>query len=140
MTDTNNQMEQFFTRQNANRGTRLALADPTTGKETEHFLHVLGTNSDAFAAANAQVRKDMLVAAEKAQEAESQGDKAAIIHQAREDGNLKVMASLISDWSFDMPCTEENKMHFLKEAPQIVSTLNVFCARASNFFGKGQDN
>lgn len=54
--------------------------------------------------------------------------------KALEEGTLEMRAALISEWSFDMPCTVENISNFLREAPQIADEVDKFASRRAFFF------
>lgn len=123
-----NPMDQFKTRERANEGKRLPLYAPGGGK-TEHWLQVRHVWSDAFQDANetelAALQEGILSA---------QGDKDAITAIKRES-QVKLLAALVSGWSFDGECTPEAVTQFLREAPQIAAQLDKFAADGRAFFG-----
>lgn len=113
----------FFTRARANAGLRLPLYDPDTGQETEHWIHILGRDSDTFRRAEADSKR-RLVEAVKGMDP---GNKEAIdsaLKKAGDDETLTLIASLVSGWSFDAPCTFEAVKEFLREAPQIADAID----------------
>ena len=123
-------MEDFYTRDKANEGQRLPLRTPD-GQPTDHWLQVRHVWSDAFQSAEeASMREiqERIVAL---------GDKAADadIAKAKREGTNRLLASLVSEWSFDEPCTPDAVAAFLDKAPQIAEQINRFAADAKRFFG-----
>lgn len=113
----------FFTRARANVGIRLPLYDPYTGQETEHWIHILGRDSDTFRRAEADSKRRLVEAVKGV----DPGNKAAIdsaLEKASDDETLALLASLVSEWSFDAPCTLEAVKEFLREAPQIADAID----------------
>jgi len=109
-------MEEFFTRTKANEGVKLPLTTPD-GKETKHWLMIRGVDSDAFREAEAEAKR-------------------SIIQKRIEPGEAmrSVVASLISDWSFDKPCSRDEVMAFLLEAPQIADAVDKVAGDRKLFF------
>jgi len=113
----------FLTREKANAGIVLDLVRKN-GTPTGESLTIYGMDSDAFRAAKA----------------ESEARLAALI-QARTAGifakaepleeRLRLVASLVKEWSFPEPCTLENVLAFLRRAPQLVSLIDTFAADRS---------
>lgn len=117
-------MEAFHTRAKANEGVKLPLFT-ATGAVTSHWLRVLGIDSDTFRKAYAkQQRRAMELATMPEEERET----------ALTDATIEMRAALVSDWSFDMPCTFENISQFLREAPQIADKVDEFASRRAFFF------
>ena len=56
-----------------------------------------------------------------------------------EEGRLKLQAALIVDWSFEEPCTEDNKLELLREAPYIAKQVDEFAGKRSNFIKASQE-
>lgn len=125
------QMQDFFTRQKANDGVKFPLALPD-GTVTEHWLLVRSIDSDAFRAAETNsLRQAMLLSKESTQ-------------QEREDiansGKLLMIASLIADWSFSEPLTQESAVNFLREAPQIADEIDRTANKRSLFYKLDSSN
>lgn len=118
-------MESFFTKAKAEQGRKLPLYTPTSEK-TDHWLNVLGIDSDAFKQAEAEAKRQAIHIAEIEDKKEQ--------FQAQRAVERKLIAALITDWSFDMPCTEENVVNFLTQAPQIEDAVNRFAAMRTTFF------
>lgn len=118
-------MEQFFTRSQANEGIKLPLALPD-GTPTEHYLTVLGVDSDAFRLAEAdQRRRAPAIAA-----IDDEKERLEAINASK----FELIASLVSGWSFDKPCTARNVLDFFREAPQIADQVDAVAGRRSLFF------
>ena len=120
-------MEEFFTRSAANEGVKLPLYLPN-GEVTKHHLTVLGIDSDIFRTAEAQAKRTAIGIAQL----ESKEEREAKI----EETERRLVSVLIADWSFDKPCTLENVMVFLLEAPQISDAVNKFAAQRERFMAK----
>lgn len=117
--------EIFYTKALQDEGVKLPLFTPH-GAETEHFIVVLGTDSETF-------KKGVFVVNRKFQEADPKTDVEKL--NMREDKNRALIALLIKDWSLgdNFPCTNENKIEFLKNAPQIQAEIDRFSNRKANF-------
>lgn len=120
-------MKEFFTRQQANEGVVLPLSLPD-GSPSEHWIRVLGIDSDAFRKADQKAKR----AAVEIAQIEGDQERAEMVREVE----IECISSLISEWSFDQPCDTQNKVDFLKEAPQIADMVNRFAARRSEFFTK----
>ena len=120
-------MEEFFTRSAANEGVKLPLYQPD-GTRTDHYLTVRGVDSDKFRAAESKAKRKAITIAQLDTEAE----RVEEIQKTERD----CIAALVIDWSFDKPCTHNNIMTFLKEAPQIADAINRFAAQRSGFMVK----
>ena len=119
-------MEQFFTRDKANEGIKLPLFEPT-GEPTDHYLIVRGVDSDEFRRSQARLNREVVKVSdldEKEREA-----RFGVLQ-------TELVASLVSEWSFEDECTPESVKQFLLKAPQIQDAINVFAGRRSYFFAK----
>lgn len=124
-------MESFFTRQVANEGVELPLFLPGTTTPSGHWIRVRGVDSDEFRLAQDKSRREV---AEIVQLPEPERSERRLAQQRN------LIASLVMDWSFSKPCTFENVVEFLKEAPQIEDAINQVAARRSLFFKNGSSN
>lgn len=122
-------MEAFYTRDKANEGQRLPLRSPD-GKPTDHWLQVRHVWSDAFQAAEEasmrEIQERIIALGDKPDDGE--------VAKAKRDGTNRLLASLVSAWSFDEECTPDNVAAFLAKAPQIAEQINRFAADAKRFF------
>lgn len=128
-TPANVAMSAFFTRQKANEGIELALDFPD-GTPSPHHIRIRGVDSDAF-------KKAEVEGFRRLQELFMSEDKKTPSEEDRISAELTLMASLVASWSFDQPCTTENVVAFLREAPQIAKEINRIAANRSRFFRNG---
>lgn len=120
-------MGEFFTRGKANEGLQLPLYLPT-GLKSDQWVRVLGIDSDVFRVAESESRRDAFRVATIENEAERTA--------AMTTSKVKLIASLISEWSFDKPCTQANVMAFLTEAPQIMDAVDLAASKRALFFAE----
>lgn len=123
-----NELEQFHTREKANKGIKLPLVTPT-GEETDHFLMVLGVDSDEFRDKDLEAKREMIGI--------SNSDSDIDEKQWIKEKNLELLATLIGGWSFKEELTIETAVQFLKEAPQIANKVNEIAANRKFIFGNG---
>lgn len=120
-------MERYRIRDKANVPKRIFLYDPVTRDRTEDWLDVRSSLSDDFRAARDE-------AMQNATELASIAD--AVERKEKMNDSMNVMfASLIAGWSFDQPCTTENKAAFLRDAPQVKNMLQATADNSEAFFG-----
>ena len=120
-------MKEFFTRGAANTGIKVPLRS-LDGKETEHWLHVLGADSDAFRHAEHVAQRRVVRALADMPNA-SDAQRADLAREAR----VEALASLITGWSFEQPCDTHHKMELLREAPQIADMVDRLAVDRSLF-------
>jgi hypothetical protein len=127
-----NSMNRFFTREAGNQGTRMPLVDPVTYELTEDWIDILSADSDIFRAAEARAMRESAEAAPTLKTDEER-------EELSRDKRLQVLASIITGWSFKddegnpIPCTHENKVNFLREAPQVYEAVNQAAVTRSLF-------
>lgn len=124
-------MDAFFTRASANAGILLPLYRPD-GTKSEHWLRILGVDSDAFRVADSTHRRDAL----RIVQIQDKVERA----QAIEDSKRRLIASLVVDWSFEAPCTADEVEKFLREAPQIMDAIDTAAGRRALFLGAGSSS
>jgi hypothetical protein len=118
-------MDAFYTRQKANEGIQLPLFLPD-GTKTDHWIRIRGIDSDAFRIANdTEHRNTMGIAGLK-----KDSEKSSAIQESI----LRIRAALVVAWSFGTPCTPENVLNFLREAPHIAEAIDRTAARRAAFF------
>lgn len=122
---TTSPMEAFFTRPRANEGIQLPLVTPD-GRDSEHWVRVLGVDSDAFRRKDRDVRRRMLEATELKDAAERDA--------LMQDLKLELVASLVVGWSFPEECTPEAVAEFMRQAPQVADAVDKIATRRSLFF------
>lgn len=124
-------MGEFFTRGRANEGVQLPLYHPD-GTKSEHWVRILGIDSDVFRTAEAESRRDAFrVAAIDDKQERSQAIAAS---------KRRLVASLVVAWSFDGPCDLDSVEAFLVEAPQIMDAIDVAASRRALFFARGSSS
>lgn len=120
-------MERYMVRDRANVPKRIFLFDPATRKQTEDYIDIYSSLSDGFRDARDTI---MQSAAELAEEKDDTVRKLKM-HEEQ----LKLYSSLIGGWSFNKPCTEANKVEFLRQAPQIKNMVVAVADDNETFFG-----
>lgn len=142
-------MDEFFTRDKANEGVVLPLFRPDDGTKTEHWLKILGVDSDAYFKAETAMRRAMPGIEAEAKSLKGNEEQLTFIAEKQAEWQRKVLAAVIVDWSFDKEgvpekdrkeCTEENKVEFLTKAPQIAKAVDTFVSDRRLFFRLGQDS
>ncbi|AME18047.1 hypothetical protein AAT1_02022 [Pseudomonas phage AAT-1] len=138
MTDNDNKaagavtgMDAFFTRSRANEGLELPLYLPN-GQKSEHWVRILGVDSDSFRNAEAESRRDAFRIAQ----IEDLTDRAKAIA----DSKRRLVASLVVAWSFDRPCNVDEVEAFFREAPQIMDAIDLAASKRALFFGAGSSS
>jgi hypothetical protein len=126
--------QDYFTRPASNKGAKMPLVDPATGKETGDFLFVLGLESDAFAQAIIAKRKRSLEIEQMPEDKRS----------AEEDDNeLDLYAALVTGWSFDpkgSPFSKDAIKELFKEAPRVRMAVDKFASNIANFTARQSGN
>jgi hypothetical protein len=118
-------MDAFFTRGKANEGLQLPLYTPS-GRKSEHWVRILGVDSDAFRAANAESQRDAFRIAQM----EDKSERALAILESKR----RLVASLVVAWSFDKPCTVDAVAEFFTQAPQIMDAIDLAASKRALFF------
>lgn len=116
-------VESFYTREAANQGIKVPLTLPD-GSPTEHYLLVLGIDSDIGQRARSTFQRtgiDLLMEFKKTPPSESE-EEAYYVKEAQHQ--KQYLASFIKDWSFEEECSTQNKILLLTEAPAIKETLD----------------
>lgn len=117
-------------RERANEGNKVPLID-IDGTDSGDWLVIRSRLSDSFRKAR---EKALRVVAKAAKISEEAG------YVAKDEQELICVAHLIADWSFDEPCTLENRIQFLNDAPHIRDKVDVYAGRDENFFTKASTN
>jgi hypothetical protein len=131
-------MEEFFTKEAANEGIVIPLHLPTGGK-SEHTITIYGVDSDEFYRA-LQIEKRKLSGIEIAANNLEGEDRLEYINDKQRESEYAVLGHLIKDWTFEMECTMENKIHFVKNAPQIGEQINNISGDRKLFLALGQES
>lgn len=117
----------FFTRQRANEGEKLAIIHPN-GTESEHYLIVRSVDSDHYRKARDEAMREAL----KISTMPSGDDR----DEAMQKVTIDTLASLIVGWSFEVECNEESIREFLIESPGNADRVDKFAADRARFFTK----
>jgi len=121
-------IEDFFTLAQSEAGVKVPLVLPD-GTKTEHWFKVLGVDSDAFRKGSVGIHQRFLKSAGKELPLEER-----VTEKRQKD--LLFLTLLISEWSLEQPCTEENKARVLLNAPELADTVDTFANDRTNFFKK----
>jgi hypothetical protein len=119
-------MEAFFTRPAANLGIELPLYTPD-GQPSGHTLTVLGVDSDTFRRTETEVMRKGIEIAQMPEGAERT--------EAFEHQQVRLISCLISAWTLEEECSEDNKIVFLKNAPQIRDAIDKVAVQRKHFLG-----
>ena len=111
-------MKEFYTAKAHSKPKKLPLSLPN-GHKTDHYFMILGLQSESVREAKNRVQKEMLMNG-----------------MTKDQGFFIWIASMIESWSFDEDCSEENKIKFLKEAPQVADSVDIFSSNHANFAKK----
>lgn len=121
-------MSSFFTREKANTGLEFPLWTPT-GIKSEHSLNIRGMDSDEFREAEQNAQRALALAAASKDPKE--------LSRVYTEQKILMVASLIISWTFPEECTLENRVMFLREAPQIMDSINKVASDRKLFFVNG---
>jgi hypothetical protein len=121
----------FKTRSGANKGKRLNLLTPDN-KPSEAWVDVLGVDSDAFTAASRAASRDLIAWIEDRGDTKETRASAEFV-TFTERSKLELRAKLVIAWSFEEPCTLDNVIAFLKEAPHVAQQIDEFASKRSQF-------
>lgn len=125
------EMEDFFTRDGANAGIVVELTNKW-GEKTERWMRVLGIDSDAYQEAEViHFRRQLEIAQIKDEDARK---------AARDEAERRLVASLVSGWSFAKPCTVDNVAAFFQKSPQNKKLVDNASFNRALFFKRRPDN
>lgn len=125
--NTDNRMSTFMTRSKVQTPLRQFLVDPATGELTSEYLEIRSSLSDEFM----EARDRAMQAVGEIEEKDPAKRKAAV-----SEIKLHMAAALVAGWSFSEPCTEENVVEFLREAPQVRNLVNSAADDQQRFFNR----
>lgn len=110
-------LEEFYTRRLSDEGVKFPLEAPD-GTQSDEWLVVVGIESARYEKAYVDTMKATVAGAD-----------------STEQSNI-LLASLVTDWSFKEPCTLDNVVVFLMNAPYIKNNLDKFVVERVNFLKK----
>lgn len=120
-------MEDFYTVDAANEGLKVPLFLPD-GSPSNHWLMVLGVDSDAFRDADERAKRELI------RLNEIEDDEQRLI--AFRDIKLRLQAVLVFDWSFDQKCTLDNVIAFFRKAPHLGATVDRIASNRAMYWKK----
>ena len=99
------------------------------GLPTQDYLELIGIDSPVVRRA----QKDELTNAAKTfKENEWNSDK-------EDELRIRILSRAVVGWSFEEDCSFDNVFAFLKEAPQVVESIDLFISNGNNFAKKLKD-
>lgn len=120
-------MEKYKTRSKISNPVRQFILDPQTQELSADFLEIRSSLSDEFMDARDRSMQEV----SEVEERDPVKRKAAV-----REIQLRMSAALVAGWSFAEPCTEENVVEFLREAPQIRNLVNSVADDSQRFFNR----
>jgi hypothetical protein len=110
----------YFTRQKANTGIKVAIPDPVTGEASDDYVLVAGTDSDRVRALFTELARER---------AEGKQD-------TQDNDNLRMCVAAVIGWSFDEALTPESAKETLVEIPALYDAIRAALVDRDRFFGK----
>lgn len=129
-------MEEFFTRDAANEGVKIDLFRPD-GSKSDHWLVILGTDSDQYHRTNTQARRALGSIEVEAKLIEDRSKQEDFLLGKQSEWETKIVAALLKSWSFEAEPTEANKIEFLTNAPQVKDQINRLATKRQLFIKTG---
>lgn len=120
-------LEDFFTAEKAEKGVRLELVSPT-GAETEHWIEIQGVDSKAYRRAHVKMQRQL------AKNVTLFKDDLVALDEANELAVTETIASVVSNWSFELECSFDNVVNLLTNAPQIETEIDKLINNRNRFF------
>lgn len=128
--------QDFYVRQEAQEGRRIELSN-ADGSPSGHWMVIRSVLSEEYERTFVAVRDQ--APSECLQLASAPGrEQAKQMHkQQRRARKARLVASLIADWSLDLPCAEAEKTDLLIQAPRLrrqieIISETIFIARAGH--------
>jgi hypothetical protein len=101
-------IKDLYTRESNNETYKLLIGDD--------YIEYLGTDSDVFIKAKREAQRAVIKGEIKA-----------------EDMEHKLVSAVIVGWSYDEPCTDENKIELLKNSPSLAEAIDRAASERANF-------
>ena len=98
----------LYTREESNKPQRAKIGD--------EWIEYLGADSDKYIEAERQVQIDAYSGKIDTKEV-----------------TVRLVAALITAWSYDEPCNEENKLELLKNSPSLCKQIDRLASKRANF-------
>lgn len=130
------QPRDFYVRQEAEEGRRVELSNDD-GTPSGHWLVIRSVLSQPYEKVFECIKAEAITQAVQLASAQSRKHAESIDKQQRRARKARLVASLIADWSLDLPCTETEKTNLLIQAPRLRRQIErisetIFIARASH--------
>ncbi|WP_341519821.1 hypothetical protein AABC73_14815 [Pseudomonas sp. G.S.17] len=130
------QPRDFYVKQEAEEGRRVDLSN-ADGAPSEHWLVVRSVLSQQYEKAFDSIKAQALVQVVELSKAGGKEQALRMDKQQRRARKARLVASLISDWSLDLPCNETEKTNLLIQAPRLRRQIErisetIFIARAGH--------
>ncbi|MGV6397003.1 hypothetical protein ACTUVN_002698 [Pseudomonas caspiana] len=130
------QPRDFYVKQEAEEGRRVELSN-ADGTPSGHWMVIRSVLSAQYEQAFALIKADALAQTMSLATAASRAQAIQMRKQQRRDRRASLVASLIADWSLDLPCTDTEKIKLLIQAPRLRRQIErvsetIFIARASH--------
>lgn len=113
----------------ANAGARMTIVD-VEGNPTSNWLHVLGMDSQSYQKARRIMRRNIFSVIETKGEEHKKTDEYSEFSIKEQ---LRLQASLVTEWSFDEKCTIDNLVALFTQAPYVGEQVDEFVSKRSRF-------
>lgn len=140
-------LDRFKTRAACNNPLRLPLVDPSTKQQTEHWIEILGVDSDAFQQERMESSRRLVEYQRQLKELQAKlgRDLSPAELQAKADEynaaeKLQLVASLVVSWSFEDELNRSSVVAFLQEAPLVADYINAAAADRQLFLMPRQNS
>jgi len=122
----------FYTKPHHNNAIRIDIVAPDGSGNTQ-WIEILGVESDVFRHA----KRDSELALYASLSGVTDSDKRLeIINQAKLEGQPRLLARLVTAWSFDEECTFDNVVDLLSNAPFIADAIDIKSSNIQAFIKK----
>ena len=122
----------FYTKPHHNTAIRIEIVAPDGSGKIE-WLEILGVESDIFR----QSKRDSEIALYASLSGVTEPEKRLdIINKAKQDDQAKLLARLVTAWSFDEECTFDNVVDLLTNAPFIADSIDMKSSNIKAFIKK----
>ena len=130
------QPRDFYVRQEAEEGRRVELSN-ADGTPSGHWLVVRSVLSHQYEREFEAIKAQALSQVLELSKAGGKEQALRMDKQQRRARKARLVASLIADWSLDLPCTETEKTNLLIQAPRLRRQIErisetIFIARAGH--------
>ena len=130
------QPRDFYVRQEAEEGRRVDLSN-ADGTPSGHWMTIRSVLSQQYEKAFRAIKAEALGEVLELSKAAGKEQALRMGKSQRRARKARLVASLIADWSLDLPCNETEKTKLLIQAPRLRRQIErisetIFLARASH--------